>query len=642
MPSIAKLWARWEAWLAGNAPRLLDGVREAATASELDAAADALGAALPDPVVDLYRCHDGAASIVGGYDIAPLEELVEAATPGWLPLVDSGAGVTYSIDGAGRLIDPAGALLAADLESWMAAIVEDLERGLYRWNPASMTFEPEAAAVGFRLSTLEGRRSGFVLEPGEVSRELVAAPGRGIELARLATLDGASPDAVLWIEAGGDRVWSSPIDELEPGDDSGPNEVGVRRRIPTSPITVGVANCDRRYYLFHASYDVASDRLDHGLADLKRLTSVGEIGPIVAKIGDLIEMGFAADPPLVDDFYRACARAALELATGGAVFDATRLVRALLPYVTTLGGAAATRWHLASAAVDVAIAGNDPELVGELDRQLMPAMDLAAAADRVAAPEAVTALYNMACLYARFGDRAGCMRYAELALERRVVPAEFREDPDFAPLAGDPEFAALLERFRPDHDASALYVIVTGRDRMAGPVELGEGELRNDRDAGDDDRVFVWGVGDVFFALESLRERAALLWPARVHGDSDLRRDDSWRRYRVDVVDLEPALSLAARASWDLLFDNGMELPAGALHWPARNGWTDAVAALCDRGADLAGGEPLFHAAYNSHRETAALLVERGAEVAPALERMRASGNQEGVQLLISLGGVPN
>lgn len=653
MATIAELWARWEAWLAAHAPGLVDGLREPATAAEIADAEEALGTPLPGALRELYQVHGSAAMIVGGYDIATLEDLVETRellcgldpeAAGWFPFVDHGSGDHYAVDGRGRVIevvhdDDGGDVLAADLATWMEAIVGDLERGLYRWNETTEMFEPETLATGFRwLSTDDGRRNAFVVEPGEVSRALAVEPGRGIELVSVATLDGPSPDALLYVELDGERAWSAVIDELEPGDDSGPNELEIDHKIAAAAAVVGVANCDRRYYLFHQSYDIAADRLERGLANLKRLTSVGEIEPVLAQVAALVEMGFDAEPALAGDFYRACARAALELATGGKVFEATRLVRALFGAVGAIGGPAPARWHLARAAVDVAIEANDPELVGEIDRELIPAMDLAAAPDRQAAPEATTALYNLACLSARFGDKARCLRYAELALERRVMPAEFREDPDFEPLAGDADFAALLERYAPHHDTGALYLIISAEDRRSGPVELAEGELRNDRDAADDDRFWIHGVGDLFVALEHARERAALLWPARVHADSDLVRDDAWGRYRVDVVDLEPALALAGREAWELLFDNGLTVPADALTWPARNGWTEAVEVLCDRGADLAGGEPLFYAAFYGHRDTAALLVDRGAALAPALERMVAFNNLDGIKLLEQVG----
>ncbi len=57
------------------------------------------------------------------------------------------------------------------------------------------------------------------------------------------------------------------------------------------------------------------------------------------------------------------------------------------------------------------------------------------------------------------------------------------------------------------------------------------------------------------------------------------------------------------------------------LHWSARNGHTDVVALLLDRGADInapdaIGCPPLFYAAYpGAHRDVATLLCERGADV---------------------------
>jgi hypothetical protein len=648
--SVESLWQRWEAWLRASAPGLLDGLGDPATGAEIAAAAEALGAPLPGDLEALYRAHDGAALIVGGYDIASLEDLVEARSQlagrdpeiaRCLPFVDHGGGEHFAIDPAGRVIELAAdagpELLADDLESWMAAIVADLERGLYRWNDATEMFEPETLATGFRwLSTVDGRRNAFVLEPGE-SRELAVAAGEGIELVSFASLEAPGSDATLWIEVGGARIWERALVDLRPGDDSGPGELEVGHKVDAAAITVGVDRCHGRAYFFHQAFDVAAERVERGLADLKRLTSVGAIEPVVAQIAALVDLGLDRDPAHAATFYKACARAALELATGGSVFEATRLVRAVMPHVAAIGGDPGPAWHFARAAVDVAIEANDPELVAEIDR-VIPAVDLATATDRLEAPEAVFTLYNLACLYSRFGDRDGCLRYAELALERRVMPAEFRDDPDFAPLAGDPDFAALLERFRPDHDAAALYLIVTGADRQAGPVEIAEGELRNDRDAGDDDRFFVRGVGDVFFALDQLRDRAELLWPVRVHADSDLVRDEARARYRVDGVDVDPALPLAGAAAWELLFEHGLEPTGAALEWPARNGWTEAVALLCDRGADLGAGNPLFHAAHNGHAETAALLCDRGADLTAALRRMVHFDSLEGVVLLEAIG----
>lgn len=197
--------------------------------------------------------------------------------------------------------------------------------------------------------------------------------------------------------------------------------------------------------------DPAEQRLVQGIADLKRFTSAVELDAAIAQIEklacELAALSVERRGDHAAALYRACARAALELASGGSVFEAARLVRALVPHVGAVGGDQAHRWHFARAAVDVAVAGNDPELVSEIDRLLIPALDLAAVTSPDATPEGVAALYNLACLEARFGDRDSCLRYAELALERGSPPDEMRADPDFDPVASDPGFTALLARF---------------------------------------------------------------------------------------------------------------------------------------------------------------------------------------------------
>lgn len=60
-----KTWKRIEAWLERNAPDIRADLQPGASDSELSAAANAFGAALPDEMVASYRIHDGTRGAAG-------------------------------------------------------------------------------------------------------------------------------------------------------------------------------------------------------------------------------------------------------------------------------------------------------------------------------------------------------------------------------------------------------------------------------------------------------------------------------------------------------------------------------------------------------------------------------------------------
>ena len=66
-----------------------------------------------------------------------------------------------------------------------------------------------------------------------------------------------------------------------------------------------------------------------------------------------------------------------------------------------------------------------------------------------AAPENVTAHYNLACTYSLWGKTDQALEALEQALERGFDDFEhIDDDPDLDPLRADPRFAQLLARFR--------------------------------------------------------------------------------------------------------------------------------------------------------------------------------------------------
>ena len=71
---MQNLWMRFEAWLATNAPQLLDELNPGATNAELSELATAIGAELPVDFQHFYRIHNGQQGEAGG--LLDAEELL--------------------------------------------------------------------------------------------------------------------------------------------------------------------------------------------------------------------------------------------------------------------------------------------------------------------------------------------------------------------------------------------------------------------------------------------------------------------------------------------------------------------------------------------------------------------------------------
>jgi cell wall assembly regulator SMI1 len=177
---VADLWSRWERWLTVHASDLLAELRPPATPEAVSAAEERLGLSLPADFRASLAVHDGAEEVnglIGDWDLMELDNVVHQArlmrqmvadnlfgdacgdphdaidstwwNPAWVPFVSSGSGHFYCIDLApapggtvGQIIvffhDDGQRLLVADsYRQWLAAVVSDLERGVYRYEDES-------------------------------------------------------------------------------------------------------------------------------------------------------------------------------------------------------------------------------------------------------------------------------------------------------------------------------------------------------------------------------------------------------------------------------------------------------------------------------------------------------------------------
>lgn len=171
---------RFEAWLAANAPQLINELNPGTTDAELRELATTIGVELPADFVSFYRIHNGQQSessgLLDGEVLLSVPEMLaewniwndllksgdfEGATstptlgvradwwnPLWLPLTYDGAGNNYCLDLSpapggtrGQIIrmwhdDSERPLLAASFSEWITQYVTDLEAGKYMFSEA--------------------------------------------------------------------------------------------------------------------------------------------------------------------------------------------------------------------------------------------------------------------------------------------------------------------------------------------------------------------------------------------------------------------------------------------------------------------------------------------------------------------------
>jgi cell wall assembly regulator SMI1 len=168
-------WVRFEAWLAANAPQLIDELNPGATDAELRELATTIGTELPADFLTFYRIHNGqqseASGLLNGEELLSIPSMLaewtiwndllkggdfEGATstpapgvradwwnPLWLPLTYDGAGNHYCLDLApapggtrGQIIrmwhdDSERTLLAVSFSEWITQYITALETGEY-------------------------------------------------------------------------------------------------------------------------------------------------------------------------------------------------------------------------------------------------------------------------------------------------------------------------------------------------------------------------------------------------------------------------------------------------------------------------------------------------------------------------------
>lgn len=172
---MQSIWTRIEAWLAVNAPEILDDLRPGATDQAIQDTETALGVVFPEDVRASFRIHDGqeadGVGFIDAWELLSLErvrdewsvwkELLDSGNfddarsepdgpivrdwwnAQWIPLTYSGAGDHHCLDlhpapggDVGQIIlmwhdDPERLLLARNFRAWLEAFAEDLEAGEY-------------------------------------------------------------------------------------------------------------------------------------------------------------------------------------------------------------------------------------------------------------------------------------------------------------------------------------------------------------------------------------------------------------------------------------------------------------------------------------------------------------------------------
>lgn len=175
---MSSIWARFEAWLAANAPQLLDELNPGATDAELGQLAAAIGTEPPADFVAFYRVHNGqrgsAGGLLDGEELLSVPRMLAEWTiwhdllqggdfeginsdpapgvradwwhPCWLPLTYDGAGNHCCLDLApapggtrGQIIrmwhdDAERPLVATSFTEWLAQYVAGLEAGDYAFS----------------------------------------------------------------------------------------------------------------------------------------------------------------------------------------------------------------------------------------------------------------------------------------------------------------------------------------------------------------------------------------------------------------------------------------------------------------------------------------------------------------------------
>src|ERR687886_241671 len=170
-------WDRIEAWLAENAPNMLDNLQPGATDELIHQAESFMGIELPEDVKAHYRIHNGERTevdggLLEGFWWLPLEEVmvhwkfwkgildeeteeIEGEPHGpiktnwwnlkWIPITTNNAGDYYCLD-----LDPApggemGQIISAwhegavrylvtnSFQSWLEILADDLESGKYSY-----------------------------------------------------------------------------------------------------------------------------------------------------------------------------------------------------------------------------------------------------------------------------------------------------------------------------------------------------------------------------------------------------------------------------------------------------------------------------------------------------------------------------
>lgn len=192
--SVTASWKRIEAWLAKHAPQYAKALPKGATAAAIDKLEKKIGLTMPAAARESWMRHNGngfGPAIIGNWVLMDLDsiasehklmkQLCESGTfdeaeadphpaitkkwwsTAWIPIVSSQSGHFFCIDTdppeggtPGQIIlflhdDGLRVLVAHSFEEWLAAIADDLERGIYTFDPNEERFSSEA----FMKSSLE-------------------------------------------------------------------------------------------------------------------------------------------------------------------------------------------------------------------------------------------------------------------------------------------------------------------------------------------------------------------------------------------------------------------------------------------------------------------------------------------------------